>query len=357
MLLVEDVDVTVAPRSSSHGALARASDGLVPARAPSATDAASPSQAAFYRVLAERDHVRQDAERLRKEVKAWREQVRTLRSQLLKSTALIELSYQRGGGDEFDNDRDADGSDDDTDQEDVEGDESVPGVKRLPTARATATSTARSSPLRKIKWLRRSSRRRLRQAKLLLPPLPFSKEIAPPRSDASDVQVEAGAPSLQDHKSWDSHIPPLQPKEMVFPDLALAEAARCDDSTKIERSAMARNLTTQCVSAVLEEDRCYVDQFQDPNRDDVQSLLHPSSSTTAAPSSDADEAAGGTRHGPLSPNLSRQNPSSIAPLLEKNRLRLSSLLTDSLDRSSSPDGDEDPLQEMVRRVEGKLVEL
>lgn len=53
-----------------------------------------PAQAAFYRVLYERDQVKREADRMRDELSKRRDQVRKLRGKLHKSTALIELCYE-----------------------------------------------------------------------------------------------------------------------------------------------------------------------------------------------------------------------------------------------------------------------
>lgn len=63
----------------------------------------APCQAAFYRVISERDAARREAEKLAREVRARREQVRKLKARLNKSTALIELSY----GDDVDDRNDS----------------------------------------------------------------------------------------------------------------------------------------------------------------------------------------------------------------------------------------------------------
>lgn len=94
--LSSDATSPLAPPSdtAAHDALP---DGAAPPRSIGAPSELSPApcQAAFYQVILERDQARRDAERLYKEVKARREQVRTLRGKLNKSTALVELSYDR----------------------------------------------------------------------------------------------------------------------------------------------------------------------------------------------------------------------------------------------------------------------
>jgi hypothetical protein len=356
----EDVDVTVAPRSLIHSANAQAFDAFIPARPTAAVDAAStPSQAAFYRVLAERDHARQDADRLRKEVKARREQVRSLRGQLLKSTALIELSYQRSKGGEnndekIENGQDADASDCDTDGDGVENEDVVPGVERLSNAGA-ALASARTRPLRKIKWLRQNRRRR-RKAKLQPPPALVLRKGVPPTEPAA-------APFLPDREQWDSNMPRLPSESAASMGHALTELRR-DDSAGSRRIATGSNLVASSSRALPEEDRYYVEPFRDPSRGVVRSFSLPSlsfspSSSSITPASDADRAAGGTRlHTPSSPHhhrhRSQQRPSALKSSAERNCF--SGLLSPLPGSSASID--EEGLQGLVPLGNGgNLVEL
>jgi hypothetical protein len=288
-------DVSVAPATTTSSPLplspaSASAPAITPTQAAPAP-APAPSQAAFYRVLMERDQARRSADMLRQEVKLRREQVKTLRRQLLQSATLIELSYTP-------QDADDDGLDSDDDQGSNDDEDDTMG-----SAPALSSPSKPGSPIKKWLMSKRNDRR-------TFPPqsssstsssssssnLPMvSAEPAPTRQreEPPPALPVPSSPPFANDADDDGRNGENRPGASVLVRPApedLRPAASSNTAVPHEDPEPLHGLETSL------EDQYIVDLFHGPN-DGKRFGRSPSpesvSSSTSTSSSDADTAAGG----------------------------------------------------------------